>query len=113
VLSVDDLGQVASVDLLLKDPHLDLVIKVVELLGVASDNLGDGGTPSRLKSNSMMMSSWFATDLGGSIDRKDAMVLYQLPDPMSATFSSMVYKGVCVRVEGGGRGRVVVAKWNE
>lgn len=45
MLGVDDLGQVASVDLLLKDPHLDLVVILVEELDVASNDLGDSGTP--------------------------------------------------------------------
>lgn len=45
MLGVNDLGQVLTVDFLLKDPHLDLVVKVVELAHIASDNLGDGRTP--------------------------------------------------------------------
>lgn len=47
MLGVDDLGQVLAVDLLLKDPHLDLVVKVVESAHVATDNLGDGRTPKK------------------------------------------------------------------
>lgn len=45
VLGVDDIGQVLAVDLFLKDPHLDLVVKVIELANVASNDLGDSGTP--------------------------------------------------------------------
>ena len=46
VLGVDDLGEVLSVDLLLKDPHLDGLVKVIELWDIGSDDLGNGGTPA-------------------------------------------------------------------
>ena len=45
MLSVDDLGQVFSINLLLKDPHLHLVVEVVQLEHIPSDDLGDGRTP--------------------------------------------------------------------
>lgn len=46
MLGVDDLGEVLSVNLLLEDPHLDGLVKVIELWDVGSDDLGNGGTPA-------------------------------------------------------------------
>ena len=45
VLGVDDVGQVLAVDVLLEDPHGDLVLELVALEHVAPDNLGDGRAP--------------------------------------------------------------------
>lgn len=47
VLGVNDLSQVLAIDFLLENPHLDLVVKVVESADVAADNLGDGRTPKK------------------------------------------------------------------
>lgn len=56
---VDDLSQVASIDLLLKDPHLDLIVVLTEQLDVASNDLGNSGTPRKIPNSvSMRMSSW-------------------------------------------------------
>lgn len=42
VLTIDDLGQLLAVDHLLEDPHVDVVLEVIELGGVYAHNLGDG-----------------------------------------------------------------------
>jgi hypothetical protein len=41
VLGVDNVGQVLAVDLLFIDPHLDLVLEMVKLLHVATNDLGN------------------------------------------------------------------------
>lgn len=46
VVGVDDLGQVAAVDLLLKHPHVHIVLEQVRSGGsVFSKDFGDGGAP--------------------------------------------------------------------
>ena len=49
MLCVDDVSQVLAVDFLLKDPHLDLIVKMVEASNVATNDLCNGRTPNRSK----------------------------------------------------------------
>lgn len=38
MLSVDDVRQVSSIDLLLKDPHLDLVVEMLKVGDIATND---------------------------------------------------------------------------
>lgn len=46
MLGVDDVGQVLSVHFFLKDPHLDLVVEMLKVLNIASNDLCNGRTPA-------------------------------------------------------------------
>ena len=52
MLGVDDFSQLLAIDDLLIDVHLDFVIKIVELLHVGANNLGNRRAP--VQSNSLV-----------------------------------------------------------
>ena len=41
MFGVDDVCQVHAIDLLLIDPHLDLLLEMVKVLNIAANDLGD------------------------------------------------------------------------
>lgn len=41
MFGVDDVCQVHAIDLLLVDPHLDLLLEMVKVLNIAANDLGD------------------------------------------------------------------------
>ena len=47
MLGVDDIRELFSVDLLLKDPHLDCPVKVVKVLNVGTNDLCNGRAPGK------------------------------------------------------------------
>lgn len=46
MLGVDDVCQIHAIDLLLVDPHLDLLLEMVEVLHIAANDLCDSRTPT-------------------------------------------------------------------
>lgn len=45
MFGIDDLSEVAAIDLLLEDPHVDLIIKLIFCQHIPANNLGDGRSP--------------------------------------------------------------------
>ena len=64
VLVVDNVGQVLAVDVLLEDPHGDLVLELVAIQHVAADNLGDRRAPvSRANDANLLLLPWLGQEL--------------------------------------------------
>ena len=64
MLVVDDVGQVLAVNVLLEDPHGDLVLELVAIQHIAADDLGDGRAPvSRANDANLLLLPWLGQEL--------------------------------------------------
>ena len=70
MLVVDDVGQVLAIDVLLEDPHGDLVLELVAIQHVAAHDLGDGRAPvSRANDANLLLLPWLGQELATARDK--------------------------------------------